>query len=933
MFYKAKIGLTESPDRPGLNRPGPDRSGPNRTGIRLWQQVAGRFGNQRWLVAMIAWASLVIPATAAEVDARLSSGQAYVGDSITLQIAIQNAGQYQPPEIPTVDGLQIESAGAAQRSSQTTIINGRVSKRESVVLQYDVTPQRAGTFEVPSLEVSVDGRLVKTSPLGFVASVSETGDLMFVEIEGKQEKVYVGEPLELVLKIGIRPYRDPELKYTLSEGDTWRTRSRGSSWGPFRKQIQEMADRRRRPGGEPVFRKSEDGEKKRYFVYEIETTFYPNKPGKIDAGDVRIVFDYPVELRERRRRSMMDQFLGGGFESAFAPQLEIAKTRPISASASVDATRVVPLPTEGRPDFFKGAVGNYAIQAKTDSAAVNAGDPITLQIAVSGDGPLDSLQPPSLDSLNENFRFDDQPLAGFIQDGVKYFTTTIRPKTEAVQEIPAIAMSFFDPKKERYETVSSKAIPIEVSPAEKLLMDSIVGDSNSTKDEPNSAHSIATAVPSWSPTNWLMNNSTEAVVLEDQPPASLAGLAIWLYSIPAVLFSITMLSRARASMSTLFNWVRSAKQRAERQLDEAASPAEIPPILSQYVSSAFPSRTERVGSDWQTCLGALRSNGQSNLAADLEALAYRCKTDGSDQGVTATRVEEAKQWLEKTEAARTLSNGRFRGPRRDKRSTLAKPITGLILIAFLSLTATPKIQAASGVVLLTTDQQETLLREASKAYLDASRLNAKQASPVFETAAMKYQQLADSGIRNGILYRNLANAYLRSGRVGHAIANYRKAESLDPTSLRNQLGLLVGQARGGVQLTQWHMPLLWLLVGAVFSVAGWFCLGRGLLRQRKPAVASGLVALLVSAGCLTMMLRQTVYAPTGQAVAIVADLDVRQGDGKDFPVVQKLDNTEGHVVKIEQQRGDWYRIAAADSVAGWVTADSLEVISARKSNK
>jgi hypothetical protein len=67
-------------------------------------------------------------------------------------------------------------------------------------------------------------------------------------------------------------------------------------------------------------------------------------------------------------------------------------------------------------------------------------------------------------------------LAGFVQDETKVFVTTIRPRSEDINQIPAIPFSFFDPEKEAYQTVYTDPISIDVSAAESLDMDLIVSD-------------------------------------------------------------------------------------------------------------------------------------------------------------------------------------------------------------------------------------------------------------------------------------------------------------------------------------------------------------------------------------------------------------------------------------------------------------------------
>ncbi|MEZ6136269.1 MAG: BatD family protein [Pirellulaceae bacterium] len=362
----------------------------------------------RILVKFIALIAIVASQTsAADVDVRLSTREAYVGAPITLQIAIINAGDYESPRLPEIDGCDVRSAGSPSQSSQITIINGRRSESRSVKLQYLITPRRAGRFEVPALEISVDGSTVKTEPLSFVATKSETGDLLFAEIEGEQAKVYVGQPLELKLKIWIKPFRDAEHRLTLAEGDMWQMIAQSSSsWGSFTSRMEELRQNRQRPGGQEVLRDDGQGNERSYYLYEITATVYPDRPGRIAADDVQIVANYPTGLKTSRSPfgSLFDDGPFGGrsplsdmldddfFGSPFRDQLSIASARPVVAEVKVDSIEVVPVPTEGRPSNYRGAVGSYRIVTEATPTTVEAGDPITLHIGIAGTGPMNLVQ-------------------------------------------------------------------------------------------------------------------------------------------------------------------------------------------------------------------------------------------------------------------------------------------------------------------------------------------------------------------------------------------------------------------------------------------------------------------------------------------------------------------------------------------------------------
>ena len=113
--------------------------------------------------------------------------------------------------------------------------------------------------------------------------------------------------------------------------------------------------------------------------------------------------------------------------------------------------------------------------------SVKAGDPITLQIGITGDGPMNLVQAPPLvvlPQLTADFKVTSEPLAGIVEGDAKLFTASIRPRHAGITQIPAIPLSFFDPSTEKFVTVKSEPIAITVAEADRLALGSIVGAAN-----------------------------------------------------------------------------------------------------------------------------------------------------------------------------------------------------------------------------------------------------------------------------------------------------------------------------------------------------------------------------------------------------------------------------------------------------------------------
>ncbi|MEZ6131431.1 MAG: BatD family protein [Planctomycetaceae bacterium] len=919
-------------------------------------------------------------AFAGSVDIRLSAREAWVGMPVVLQLSINNASDYDMPDPPQIDGCDVRSAGTPSQSSQTTIINGRRTDSRSVVIQYLITPRREGTFDVPPITFKVDGRSVTTERQRFVATRSETGDLLFVEIEGNKKSVYVGQPLELTLKIWIKPFRDPERNITLSEANMWQMISDQTSWGSFSDRMQELADNNQRPGGQEVLRDDGQGSERSYCLYEIKATVYPKRPGKIDADDVQIVVNYPMKLGKSRdpfesffgrsgfgSRSPLSQMMDDEFfSSPFSNRLTVLSSRPVVAEAGVDSTEVRPVPTEGRPADYRGAVGRYNLVTQATPTVVNAGDSITLNIGITGTGPMELVQAPPLHELSEltaDFKVADESLAGFVQDDAKLFSTTIRPRREGITHIPAIPFSYFDPDTGRFETAMSHPIAITVNKSDSLSLDAIVANQRPSDSDGNPVSKVEHRIePNFT-------NVSSADILVSQSPESASPWWLAFVVVPPIAWLATVLVRNRQQLGRRLPSFKSPKQRCHAAIDQATQPAQIVAALVGYIEG----KTRRSCTNVNTAVGSLRTSGFAAVANEVEAFLQNCEHSVFN-GSTSITIEEcrntAKQFLERMESeframTRTQVRRSIRSNRRPAEvsrtadhSTYKVPT--LLLAALLASTrsvAALESGSVSETNHLTAAQQRTILVEADDLYTQATvaaQTDSAEAADLFTASAAKYQLLVDSGIHNALLYRNLGNAYLRSDRLGRAIANYERAARIDPDDpqlaanrqfakslVKSDMAASDDTSTNEHSMSLAAIPgtlrtynntiinvigkrvIAWLL--AVSSLVFW---GLHIVRatgRRFPAWKYSMAPLLLLVTTLmSVLLATTDPSHADSGIVITSQLTLHSGDGETFDTVKTLETAQGHQVRILTTRGPWTQIQTHSGHVGWVDSESLE---------
>ncbi len=884
--------------------------------------------------------------------------------------------------IPSIDGLDVKSLGTPSRSTRITTINGHTTTSTTQTFAFELTPQRSGTFQVPAISVSADGVSQHTRPVEFVASKSETGDLLFVEIAGKQKQIYVGQALDLTLKIWLRPYSEREHNITLSEGDMWKMITDRSKWGPFAERLQEYADNDQRPAGKEVLRKDLNGVEHSYYLYEINATIYPKRPGNIDGNNVKIVVDYPTALGRAR-----DPFAGffedmpfpggrsspfGGDDgfSPFGSRLTVRSVRPLVTQAVVEPIRVLPIPTTNRPDDYRGAVGQYQIAVDASPAHIKAGDPIDLLIGVSGTGPMELVQAPplaELPKLTADFKVPNEPLAGFVKGDRKIFSTSIRPRKAGITQIPAIPFSYFDPAVEKFVTVHSAPISIQVDPAEMLALDSVVhGDKNAN----GNSSGKQTAVSRTSQASLAIFTGDD--LFDNEKPFRIHGAQLLVLLSVAPLAAIgLLLLQARTRMLRLVSRFGSASGRYQKTISHAKTPDEIAVDLKEFIAHRYKLRDSAINAE--IAVGAIRSSGHRHLALRCERLLNEC----SDQSLAAALrgnkslddlKHDALQWIEdcQTEYLRQRPKPRAELRRSAKSridspkltSTTARIITGIVVgsslfavggRAFAAGTEKVAVERQSAVqqFKLTETQKRTLLTEANQSYETALKQvkgDSAEAKQKFADAADKYQLLVRAGVQNSRLYFNLGNAYLESGQLGEAIANYHRCLRIVPNLRKAQSnlayaeqllhsrskaadsklpdGLTSGYAFYANQWLSNHISPRAMFVAMVVAwFALWTAIGLRLANFRFPWKSATCVFLLLFlfTASSTALTRKASSHQLGVIVQPPSELSADAA-------ASNAALHEGQLVELLQRRGDTVRIRTNNGQVIWLPDNAIENI-------
>ena len=417
---------------------------------------------------MLACAALLLTASAAPtasaqaaVTLDVDVTEAYVNEPFVVTIRVENFEACDPPVFPQMPTCTVRQREGGMDSQYTSIINGRMTVSRTRSYQYELTPRKAGQLVIAPVQVTVDGRKLQTEAVRLAVRASDAAALFGVEISCDRERVYVGQRVRVVMTIWVKPARVDGR--SLGQRDMM-AQINAIEFGPFPRDKVNTDSR---------VVEDADGKKQTQYTYQTWTDIVPDRPGRLAFDEVEVGMQYPVQ-----------------FSRDIFGRVQVARVRNLRARPEVTDIEVMPLPTNGRPANFTGAVGTYDINVIAEPSAVRVGDPIQLAVEIRGDGPLESLPPPDLAAdprLSATFRVPREELAGQVIGSRKRFTQVIRAENADVEEIPSIEYPYFDPDRGLYAVALSAPVPIRVSPAPELDANALaeIAGTPSTPDRPD----------------------------------------------------------------------------------------------------------------------------------------------------------------------------------------------------------------------------------------------------------------------------------------------------------------------------------------------------------------------------------------------------------------------------------------------------------------
>jgi hypothetical protein len=330
-----------------------------------------------------------------------------------------------------------------QQSVNRSWVNGVSSFSKTYT--YFLTPKSKGTFILGQAEITINEEVYKTSPIEIevteaVEKPNDPNNIDYLTDENirlvaeiSNSSPFLNEGLTVVYKLYFRnpiSITDVQELESPSFGDFW-----SNKINIGRAQVNPRGRYKGEPFNEVVWQK---------------VVLYPQKSGKLDLEPLTLNLSLTVPSNRR---------------DLFGRRILRQGQKTITAGRRI--LNVKPLPLEGQPESFSGAVGDFDFDVILSKDELKASESFQAKIKVDGKGNLNLFKLPEINVPNtlevyepersEKIKTTLTGTQGSIEENY-----TIVPQYQGKYPIPQIQFSFFNPKMKTYKTLSSQELIVDV---------------------------------------------------------------------------------------------------------------------------------------------------------------------------------------------------------------------------------------------------------------------------------------------------------------------------------------------------------------------------------------------------------------------------------------------------------------------------------------
>ncbi|WP_299712321.1 BatD family protein [uncultured Tenacibaculum sp.] len=390
--------------------------------------------------------SLSVFAQDAELSVKVSKNKLGVNQRLRVKFAInkQGADNFTPPNF-----TNFKVVGGPSQSVSQSWVNGKSSFTQSYT--YIIQPLRKGEFNLPSASIEFDGKTLKSEPVKIIVTKAVKTP------KNPNDPDYIAEQnIHLVAEVSKgRPYVGEGIyvEYRLYFSNNVGIYDNAITESP---QYIGFWNQEIKGDGSQIKTAMYNGEQYRYAVLH-RALLIPTKSGNLTIDPMKM--DILVAVPTGRT-----DFFGNPITRRVRKQYASAKK----------TIRAKTLPEEGKPSSFTGAVGEFKYELTANKNTLKANESSELKVEISGKGNLKLFELPKIETpkelevyqpeRKENVKITSSGLKGSVTD-----TYTVVPQYKGKYKIPNTEFSYFNPKDEKYYTIGTEDLFVNVTEGKELV--------------------------------------------------------------------------------------------------------------------------------------------------------------------------------------------------------------------------------------------------------------------------------------------------------------------------------------------------------------------------------------------------------------------------------------------------------------------------------
>jgi hypothetical protein len=392
----------------------------------------------------------------------------------TLTVSGNSAGNAPSPSLPKFVNLTVVGTS---KSSNFSFINGQTSVSKSFI--YTLQPEKIGQAHIGQASININGQTYTTEQIDIKVTKAQGGkpqsgpraggrsrfpsvwddfdeffnspfprfqkpqavkDPIKVDLKASQNTVYVNQQILLTFTF----YR----RVNLLQSPSYSPPETTGFWAV------------NLPTDKDVHEAMLNGIK--YVAQDFKTALFPTTAGDFTIGSATLIVQTDP------------------FNTA-----QMIKTNPLKI-------KVLPLPNDGKPVSFAGAVGEYSMDVSLRQNQIERGEPIQITAKIWGRGNIQTISEPVSFLTSEFKKLSSTGKEDLVKEkggvsGSKSFEIVLIPLKEGKFTLPPFEFSYFDPVKKKYLTIKSLELSLNILPSKVPLpqeYEKSLTDENAKKQMP-----------------------------------------------------------------------------------------------------------------------------------------------------------------------------------------------------------------------------------------------------------------------------------------------------------------------------------------------------------------------------------------------------------------------------------------------------------------